>query len=145
MDWKNTMTRLGYRISEPRKKIMEVLEGAEVALSPQQIHQQLEHKGFDIGLVSVYRTLDLLTSLEVVTVVYDPERNPGYVLSSTGHHHHIICQKCHKAMEFSGTDDIEELIHRVEAETSFQVRDHLLQLFGICPECLNTLNDRGDK
>jgi Fe2+ or Zn2+ uptake regulation protein len=48
-------------------------------------------------------------------------------------------------MEFSGTDDIEELIHRVEAETSFQVRDHLLQLFGICPECLNTLNDRGDK
>lgn len=145
MDWKNKMASLGYRISEPRKRIMEVLESAEVALSPQQIHQQLELKGLEIGLVSVYRTLDLLTSLELVTTVYDPERNPGYVLSSTGHHHHIICQKCHRAIEFSGTDDIRELIKRVETETSFHVEDHLLQLFGICPECLKSMSNRGEK
>ena len=135
MDWKSTLSQKGYRLSEPRKRIMELLESAEVALSPFQIHQELQQKDCELGLVSVYRTLELLTRLKLVTVVYDPQRNPGYILSTIGHHHHIVCQECHKALEFSGSDDIDELVHRVEAETSFQVRDHLLQLFGLCPEC----------
>jgi Fe2+ or Zn2+ uptake regulation protein len=135
MDWKSTLSQKGYRLSEPRKRIMELLESAEVALSPFQIHQELQQKDCELGLVSVYRTLELLTRLKLVTVVYDPQRNPGYILSTIGHHHHIDCQECHKALEFSGSDDIDELVHRVEAETSFQVRDHLLQLFGLCPEC----------
>jgi Fe2+ or Zn2+ uptake regulation protein len=135
MDWKSTLSQKGYRLSEPRKRVMELLESAEVALSPFQIHQELQQKDCELGLVSVYRTLELLTRLKLVTVVYDPQRNPGYILSTTGHHHHIVCQECHKALEFSGSDDIDELVHRVEAETSFQVRDHLLQLFGLCPEC----------
>jgi Fe2+ or Zn2+ uptake regulation protein len=135
MDWKSTLSQKGYRLSEPRKRVMELLGSAEVALSPFQIHQELQQKDCELGLVSVYRTLELLTRLKLVTVVYDPQRNPGYILSTTGHHHHIVCQECHKALEFSGSDDIDELVHRVEAETSFQVRDHLLQLFGLCPEC----------
>jgi Fe2+ or Zn2+ uptake regulation protein len=135
MDWKSTLSQKGYRLSEPRKRVMELLESAEVALSPFQIHQELQQKDCELGLVSVYRTLELLTRLKLVTVVYDPQRNPGYILSTIGHHHHIVCQECHKALEFSGSDDIDELVHRVEAETSFQVRDHLLQLFGLCPEC----------
>ena len=135
MDWKATLSQKGYRLSEPRKRVMELLETAEVALSPQQIHQELQQNDCELGLVSVYRTLDLLTKLELVTMIYDPQRNPGYMLSTTGHHHHIVCQECHKALEFSGSDDINDLVQRVEAETSFQVRDHLLQLFGLCPEC----------
>ena len=135
MDWKAILSQKGYRLSEPRKRILELLEKAEVALSPQQIHQELQQKAYELGLVSVYRTLELLTRLELVSVVYDPQLNPGYRLSTTGHHHHIVCQECHKALEFSGSDDINELVQRVEAETSFQVRDHLLQLFGLCPDC----------
>ena len=135
MDWKATLSQKGYRLSEPRKRVMQLLETAEVAMSPQQIHQELQQKDCGLGLVSVYRTLELLTKLKLVTVVYDPQRNPGYMLSTSGHNHHIVCQECHKALEFSGSDDINDLVHRVEVETSFQVRDHLLQLFGLCPEC----------
>ena len=90
MHWKDILSQNGYRVSEPRKKIMELLESSELALSPLQIHQQLLDKNCDLGLVSVYRTLDLLTELNLVTVVYDPERNPGYILASGGHHHHIV-------------------------------------------------------
>lgn len=135
MHWKDILSQNGYRVSEPRKRIMELLESSELALSPLQIHQQLLDKNCDLGLVSVYRTLDLLTELNLVTVVYDPERNPGYILASGGHHHHIVCQECHRAIEFSGSHDIDDLIHRVEAETSYVVQGHLLQLFGICPQC----------
>ncbi|HZK16970.1 MAG TPA: transcriptional repressor [Anaerolineaceae bacterium] len=135
MNWKETLSLKGYRLSKPRKRVMDLLESAQVALSPQQIHQQLQQEGHDIGLVSVYRTLDLLTKLDLVVVIYDPQRNPGYTLRSDGHHHYIMCQVCHKALEFTGQDDIEGLVQRVEEETSFQVRDHLLQLFGLCPDC----------
>lgn len=143
MDWKATLSQKGYRLSEPRKRVMELLETAEVALSPQQIHQELQQNNCELGLVSVYRTLELLTQLDLVSVVYDPQRNPGYILSTTGHHHHIVCQECHKALEFSGSDDIDELVQRVEAETSYQVRDHFLQLFGLCPQCQQN-NVRGE-
>ena len=143
MDWKAILSQKGYRLSEPRKRVMELLETAEVALSPQQIHQELQQNNCELGLVSVYRTLELLTQLDLVSVVYDPQRNPGYILSTTGHHHHIVCQECHKALEFSGSDDIDELVQRVEAETSYQVRDHFLQLFGLCPQCQQN-NVRGE-
>jgi Fur family ferric uptake transcriptional regulator len=135
MSWQEILTQNNYRITQPRVRIMELLQDAALPLTPQQIHAQLLAQGCDLGLVSVYRTLDLLAQLELVAIVYDPERNPGYVISSAGHHHHIVCQQCHQALEFSGSDDIDELIQRVEAETAFQVRDHLLQLYGICPGC----------
>lgn len=135
MSWQEILSINGYRVTQPRVRLMELLSGAGLPLTPQQIHAQLLAQGCDLGLVSVYRTLDLLAQLELVAIVYDPERNPGYVISSAGHHHHIVCQQCHQALEFSGSDDIDELIQRVEAETAFQVRDHLLQLYGICPGC----------
>ena len=134
MDWQEILSQHGYRLSEPRKRIMKLLANTETALGPQQIHQQLQGSN-KIGLVSVYRTLDLLLELGLVTVVYDSQHNPGYMLSTIGHHHHIVCQNCSKALEFSGSDDINELVLRVEKETAFKVRDHLLQLFGLCPEC----------
>ena len=135
MNYKAILSQKGYRLSAPRKQIIELLEVADVALSPQQIHNQLQQNGSALGLVSVYRTLGLLTELGLVTILYDPQLNPGYVLRTQGHHHHIVCQNCHKALEFPATNDIDSLVERVEKQTSFQVRDHLLQLFGLCPDC----------
>ncbi|MDD2521848.1 MAG: Fur family transcriptional regulator [Anaerolineaceae bacterium] len=135
MDYKAILTQNGYRLSQPRKQVIELLQTSEVALSPQQIHQALQQKNCELGLVSVYRTLELLTELGLVSVVYDPQRNPGYMLSTVGHLHHIVCQECHKAIEFSASNDIDQLVQRVEQETSFQVLDHFLQLFGLCPDC----------
>ena len=66
MNWKETLTRHGYRITQPRIQIMRLLEDAPTALTPQQIHCQLQKQGGNLGLVSVYRTLELLTQLELV-------------------------------------------------------------------------------
>ena len=125
----------GYKITPPRLAVLEVIQREGEHLNPQEILTQAQAIHAQTGCATVYRTLELLTRLELVSVVYDPQLNPGYRLSTTGHHHHIVCQECHKALEFSGSDDINELVQRVEAETSFQVRDHLLQLFGLCPDC----------
>jgi len=70
-------------------------------------------------------------------MVYEPEGSLGYVPASVGHHHYIVCQVCHCAVEFTGTEDLIGLIHQVEGQTNFSVSDHLLQFFGVCPKCQN--------
>jgi Fur family ferric uptake transcriptional regulator len=114
---------------------MSILETAQVPLSPQSIYQRAVDQDEDIGLVSVYRTLELLTGLSLVRRVHGQADCHGYVLASPGHHHHLVCRGCERAVEFSGGDDLSVLLQRIEGETGFLVDGHLLQLFGLCPEC----------
>ena len=135
MNWQDVLTENGYRVSGPRKLVMQVLESNAQPMTPLEIYQELSQSGRDLGMVSVYRALELLTELGLVCVVYNPDGSAGYVAGPGGHHHHILCQKCHQAIAFAGSEDLSSLIKRVEQETNFRVSDHLLQLYGICPDC----------
>lgn len=120
---------------------MQVLESNAQPMTPLEIYQALSQSGQALGMVSVYRALDLLSELGLVCVVYNPNGSAGYVAGEGGHHHHILCQKCHQAIAFAGSEDLTSLIKRVEQETKFRVSDHLLQLYGICPDCQKALAD----
>lgn len=143
--WQDTLADAGYRISAPRKKIMALLTSAQTPLTPLEIFQKLLDAGNFLGQVSVYRTLELLSSLRILTMVYKENGSSGYMVSSLGHHHHILCRMCQKAIEFTGWDNLDELIQRVEAETNFKVNDHLLQLYGLCPECQKMVSNRHEE
>lgn len=139
MSWQKELSQSGYRISKPRLVVMEILTQAKMPLTPLAIFKQSQIAGRKIGLVSVYRTLELLTNLGLVCLVYANDGNQGYMIASKGHYHHIICKKCEQAIEFSGVDDLEELILRVQHETGYAVSDHFLQMFGVCPSCQKLL------
>jgi len=139
MDWQKLLTQAGYRISKPRKQVMQLLESTQTPQTALAIYQQLRVQGARLSLVSVYRTLELFVSLGLISMVYEPEGSLGYVPASAGHHHYILCQVCHRAVEFMGTEDLAGLIYQVENQTQFLVSDHLLQFFGICPKCQNEL------
>ena len=141
MNWQNVLTENGYRVSGPRRLVMQVLESNPQPMTPLEIYQELSQSGQALGMVSVYRALELLTELGLVCVVYNPDGSAGYVAGAGGHHHHILCQKCHQAIAFAGSEDLSSLIQRVEAETKFRVSDHLLQLYGVCPDCQKTSDD----
>jgi len=141
MDWQDILSQAGYRLSAPRKQIMQLLLNAKTPQNALAIYQQLKAQGSHLSLVSVYRTLELLASLGLITMVYDPAGTLGYVPASAGHHHYIVCQMCHRAVEFIGSEDIAGLVQQVEDETHFSVNDHLLQFFGVCPECQSHLED----
>ena len=135
MDWQKLLTQAGYRISKPRKQVMQLLESTQTPQTALAIYQQLKAQGAHSSLVSVYRTLELFASLGLISMVYEPEGSLGYVPASSGHHHFIVCQVCHRAVEFNGTEDLAGLVHQVEGQTRFSVNDHLLQFFGVCPKC----------
>ena len=114
---------------------MQVLLAASVPLSPQKVLEQGRRAHRKLGLVTVYRTLNLLAELGLVRRVHREDGCHGYLLASPGHRHALICRGCSRAVEFLGEDDIHALIGRVEAETGYQVDGHLLQLFGLCSDC----------
>jgi Fur family transcriptional regulator, ferric uptake regulator len=99
-----------------------------------------------LGLVTVYRTLDLLLSLGLVRKLHLTEGCHTYALSLSGsqtetrgnephsHGHHIICQRCNRAVEFNGCD-LDAVVLTVEAQTGFRVEEHWLEMFGVCPVC----------
>ncbi len=135
MNWKNKLSAHGHRITRAREQIMSLLSNTPVALSPMQIHKALSEEGSKMGLVSVYRNLELLMAYDLVCVVFSPEGDVGYVAGNSGHHHHIVCQVCQSSVAFEGCEDFSGLISKIEDQTQFSVRDHFLQFYGLCKTC----------
>jgi len=135
MEWQARLSKAGYRISRPRGLIMEILEKAGLPLSPLDIFNQAKREGHLLSIASIYRTLEVLTELDMIKLVHTNSNCKGYVRASIGHKHYVICSGCERIMEFDGMDDLSELIDRVQSDTGFLIQKHLLQLFGLCPEC----------
>jgi len=138
--WKSQLTAQGRRITAAREAVVGILQKAESPLAPHEIRERAEalHRG--IGLVTVYRTLELLTELGLVRRVHREDGCHGYLPVTQGHHHALICHLCGRSVEFPGREDLETLIRHVEAETGYHVQDHLLQLSGTCPDCQQTVS-----
>jgi len=138
VEWEVCLSEAGYRITASRRAVMAVLIQDNAPLSPQEILEQARAVHAGLGLVTVYRTLNLLTDLDLVRRIHREDDCHGYVLASPGHHHAVVCRSCGRAVEFTGENDIDTLIAQVEARTGYQVDDHLLQLSGLCPRCQRT-------
>ena len=135
MNLQTKLNNQGLRLTRPRREVVAILEDAKIPLTPQIIHQRAVERHCNMGLVSVYRTLDLLSELNLVRKVHGHDGCHGYVLASPGHHHHLVCHACGKAVEFSGSDDLSNLIACIERQTGFNIDEHILQLYGLCPDC----------
>jgi Fur family ferric uptake transcriptional regulator len=114
---------------------MTVLEEADAPLAPQEILERGEVIHPRLGLTTVYRTVALLKELGLVRRVHRSNGCHGYVATSPGHRHHVVCQQCGRVVEFAGTEDLGGLIRQVERTTDYRVEGHLLQLFGLCAVC----------
>lgn len=138
MGWEERLNQAGWRVTRPRRVVLQVLQRAARPLSPQEIHARGRRIYPSLGLVSVYRALAVLERIGLVRRVHRDDRCDGYVLASPGHHHVLLCRRCGRAVEFPGAEDLSALIAQVEQRTGFRVEDHLLQLIGLCAPCQGT-------
>lgn len=133
--WEETLSQAGCRITAPRRAVMKVLAQTEWPLVPQEILALGVKLHATLSLVTVYRTLELFEELSLVRRVHQDDKCQGYLLTAAGHRHVLICEKCGRAVEFPGQDDLTALIARVEKETGYLIAAHWLQLRGVCPTC----------
>ena len=125
----------GLKITLPRVKILQILASSEVHhVSAEDVYKLLLQNGEEVGLATVYR---VLTQFEQAGLVVRHNFEGGhsvFELSSDKHHDHIVCVRCGRVEEFAD-DEIENLQKKVADKLGFELTDHNLNMYGLCPEC----------
>ncbi|MFP6803126.1 MAG: ferric iron uptake transcriptional regulator [Pseudomonadales bacterium] len=125
----------GLKITLPRVKILQILESSEVHhVSAEDVYKLLLQNGEEVGLATVYR---VLTQFEQAGLVVRHNFEGGhsvFELSSDKHHDHIVCIRCGRVEEFAD-DEIEQRQKNVADKLGFELTDHNLNMYGLCPEC----------
>ena len=124
----------GYKLTAPRRAVLDVIAGMHESLSPAEIHERARCRYPHLGLVTVYRTLDILVETGVVRRMHRDDGCHGYALAQAAHGHHLICSSCNQVVEFAECG-LDRLLKSVARRTGFRVEGHWLQVFGLCPNC----------
>ena len=132
--WLESLQASGYRLTAPRRAIVELLAETDRALGPIEIYDLARTACPGIGLVTVYRTIEKLEELRLLQRVHLPDGCHRYLPAVQGHQHLLLCTECGLARYFSG-DDFKPLSGSVSLESGYQITDHWLQLYGLCPQC----------
>jgi len=133
-DWLQRLEASGYRLTEPRTAIAQVVAESHRTLSPIEVYDLARADHPKIGLVTVYRTLEKLEELGLIARVHQSDGCNGYIAAPSGHQHLLICQDCGHTEYFSG-DNLVDLVSNVEAQSGYTVESHWLQLSGYCANC----------
>jgi Fe2+ or Zn2+ uptake regulation protein len=123
----------GYRLTQPRHAVLQVLEESAVQLSPYEIHRRAKGIYPRLGLVTVYRTLELLDELGLARRVHSDGSCHDYARADEDKHY-LICRGCRRVVEFP-CEGLDELIEGLEQRSAYVIDGHLLELTGLCPEC----------
>src|SRR5690606_11273564 len=135
---KQQLQSQGYKLTPQREATVRVLlENEEDHLSAEDVFMLVKDKAPEIGLATVYRTLELLSELQVVEKMNFGDGVARYDLrhdNSKHHHHHLICVQCGSVDEIMD-DWLLPLEERLAKEYGFKVLDHRLDFQGICWRC----------
>lgn len=127
-----------FRLTPQRQAIMEILlSNTGEHLNAEEIFKAAREKFPDLGLATVYRTLELLVDLGVVNKIQFNEECSRYEYnpdSDKHSHHHLICLKCGGITEFD-EDLLDELEKKIARQNNFTVTDHCLRFYGYCAKC----------
>ncbi|REK75697.1 Fur family transcriptional regulator [Paenibacillus paeoniae] len=135
---KRSLMENSYKLTTQREIIVRVLlENEQEHLSAEDVYMLVKEKFPEIGLATVYRTLELLAELQIVAKMNFGDGVARFDLRGEDHehmHHHLICQKC-GALEEIKEDWLTDLEERLEREYGFKVLDHRLDFTGNYKEC----------
>lgn len=127
-----------YKLTPQREATVRVLlENEDDHLSAEDVYMLVKDKAPEIGLATVYRTLELLSELHIVEKLNFGDGVARYDLrndSNHHHHHHLICVQCGSVDEIKD-DWLGPLEERLATEFNFHVLDHRLDFQGICHRC----------
>lgn len=135
---KKQLHSASYKLTPQREATVRVLlEHEDDHLSAEDVYLLVKDKSPEIGLATVYRTLELLTELKVVDKINFGDGVSRYDLRREGadhFHHHLICIECGTVDEIQEDllGDVEKI---VEHDFNFKIKDHRLTFHGICWRC----------
>jgi Fur family ferric uptake transcriptional regulator len=134
MSCNQTIHDKGYRLTPQRMMVLDVLHKADYHISAEEIFQQVKALYPYANISTIYRTLELLKKLDLITEIDMGDGCVRYHLLEKGHHHHLICNKCGKVIELPESL-LAELKKKLIENYQFQADIKHLALFGTCSSC----------
>lgn len=137
---KRKLQEEGYKLTTQRRAIINAMvENQEDHLSCDEIYNMVRKEYPELGIATVYRTLQLFEKLDIVYKLNFDDGYSRYELSigsENHHHHHLICLNCGSVLEVK-LDLLEALEEEIENEGQFTIVDHNVKFYGYCSKCRN--------
>jgi len=124
----------GYKLTPQRRAVIKAIASCRDHLTPAALYEKVQQDHPNIGLVTIYRTLEILAKLELICELHAGGNCHSYTISAPEHHHHLICSNCGIVVDFSG-HHLGELEQKLALESGFKIEDHLLEFIGLCQNC----------
>ena len=124
----------GYRLTPQRMMIVTAIENSADHISAEEIYAQVAAIYPHVNISTVYRTLELLKKLNLVYEIDLGEGRVRYHAEESGHHHHLVCQKCNKVIDIdeSALSELRDVLLR---DYDFCAELQHVGIFGLCCDC----------
>jgi Fur family transcriptional regulator, ferric uptake regulator len=135
---KEFLKEKGYKLTPQRRAILNgIIDSEGSHLTAEELYDLVKVACPEIGLATVYRTVQLLEEMGVVYKLDLDDGRSRYELcqqDDTHQHHHLICNECGKVIEVQG-DLLDEIEDVIEKKYEFTIQNHSLKFYGLCKEC----------
>jgi Fur family ferric uptake transcriptional regulator len=133
-DMAASLREVGCRLTPQRMMILAAMRQSAGHITAEAIHERVKEQYPFVDISTVYRTLQLLKKLHLITETVLSEGVIEYELCEHGRHHHLVCRQCGKT---TALDDsfLRPLADRLEEALGFQADLEHFAIFGICAEC----------
>ena len=128
---KEQLREYNLKVTPARLDILDILTHTKKPISIQDLNLKLKNT----DLATLYRTLETLKDLGMVTQVDFQHGHAHYELATRGHHHHLICQKCGKVADISKCDTSGLEKQALKIGGFAKINSHSLEFFGVCNSC----------
>ncbi|MBM6737485.1 MULTISPECIES: Fur family transcriptional regulator [Clostridia] len=141
--FKEMLKEKGLKVTNQRLLVLQVLaEHGDEHMTAEDIFELVKEDYPEIGLATIYRTVQLLLDMQLVDRIMLDDGCVRYEIGDfldeqeghRHHHHHLICTECGSVSAFRD-DLLEDLEAYIEKKTGFQVTDHELKFYGVCRKC----------
>jgi Fur family transcriptional regulator, ferric uptake regulator len=134
MSCTKTLLEKGYRLTPQRIMVVDALHSVETHISAEEIFNKLREKYPYANISTVYRTLELLKELGLVSEIEVGDGVARYHAKEHGHHHHLICTKCGKMSDLP-EGELGILEKSLLKNHGFKADINHLAIFGLCAKC----------
>ena len=137
--FKEILRQNSLKYTKQREVVLQVLYHHEEHFTPEDLYLLVKekHPELNVGIATVYRTLNLLEESDIVTSISFGAHGKKFELGTKPHHDHMICRRCGVIIEFEDPM-IEERQLAIAEKYGFKLTNHLMQLYGTCSACKKT-------
>ena len=140
LSWEEALRERGYRLTPQRQLVLEAVARLGHA-TPDEIAAEVRRTAAGVNLSTVYRTLELLEELGLVTHTHLGHGAPTYHTADDADHLHLVCREC-GAIEEADHDVLDDVARRLAADNDFEVDVSHFAIFGTCPRCRSIRSKR---